>query len=107
MYEVDGEAGRGYVTEHVDGIGTMAGPPARGTTPEMVAGRPLVTAAKATVKDKLVVVEVRIFELWQWLHGSERRSSLTMWLTVGLFDLEAVRISSRRCCVSQHLRLLK
>jgi hypothetical protein len=48
------------VTVQVGGIGTMAGPPARATRLEMVAGRAPVVAATAAVKSRLVMVEVRI-----------------------------------------------
>jgi hypothetical protein len=57
-YDVDGEAGNGFVTVQVGGSGTIAGPPARGT---MLEGSAPVMVANAAVKSRLVVVEVRIF----------------------------------------------
>ena len=61
-YDVDGEAGNGFATVQVDGSGTIAGPPARAT---MLEGSAPVMVANAAVKSRLMVVEVRMFEVWR------------------------------------------
>jgi hypothetical protein len=60
---VDSEVGSGFETVQVDGIGTMAGPPARGVLLLVVAGSAFATANNAPVKSKLMVVESIVFEV--------------------------------------------
>lgn len=51
------------MTVQADGIGTIAGPPARGTRLEFTAGRALIVVASAAFKSRLVVLETRILRL--------------------------------------------
>jgi hypothetical protein len=85
------------VTVQVDGIGTMAGPPARATRLEMVAGRAPVVAATAAVKSRLVVVEVRILR-----DGNGLLDSFGSVVVIAVFPsrLISLKIRTGRRCVS-------
>jgi hypothetical protein len=59
-YDVESEVGRGFVTVQVDGMGVMAGPPARGAIPGVIAGRAFATFVNAAIESRLMVVENNI-----------------------------------------------
>jgi hypothetical protein len=60
-YDLNGKVTRGFVTEQVDGIGAMAGPPARGIISGLRMERALVRAEIAVIESSVVVVEANIF----------------------------------------------
>jgi len=67
-----------------DGIGTAAGPPARATTLELMAGRAATVTAMAAVKSRLVVVVVRIVTFWR---GWEVCNDMMVMIRSGLMEV--------------------
>jgi hypothetical protein len=63
-YDVESEAGRGFVTVQVDGMGVMAGPPARGAIPGVIAGRAFAEFENAAIESRLMVIENNIAVAW-------------------------------------------
>jgi hypothetical protein len=73
MYETLCEVGNGSVTVQESGMGTMAGPPARGRMFRSMAGRAPTRATKAAVESKLRVVECSMLKIWRERYGSDRQ----------------------------------
>jgi hypothetical protein len=77
---LDGRVARGFATEQVEGIGTMAGPPARVRISGRRAGRALVKVEIAAIESRVVVAEVNIFDLLRTRYGSEQRlNPIVVW----------------------------
>lgn len=76
MYDVLDVSGSGLVTEHVAGMGTMAGPPAR-LTESLFAGRALESVEIVATMSRLVVVD-SIISVYGVLRSVQRLGCLTI-----------------------------